>query len=77
MSGGTSVDPEPDPPYTEERLGQTGVLVTKCPGCSSAYVIDEFHWDYPRVKTALDRGDRSVLVCYHQIDVAGLTPRSD
>lgn len=55
------------PPYAEERLGETKLLTTGCPrlGCPRRYSIDEGHWDYARVKRALDRGDRSVLVCYH------------
>jgi hypothetical protein len=58
-------DRREDPPYTEEMLGETKLLVTRCPGCPSSYAIDEGHWDYARIRAALDRGDRSVLLCYH------------
>lgn len=62
----TKRDREDDAPYIEEKLGETRVLITRCPGCPTSYSIDEMHPDYRRVKAALDRGDRSVLFCYHK-----------
>jgi hypothetical protein len=47
--------------------GGTTVLETTCKGsCKRPYRIDEFHPEYDAVKDALDRGDRSVIRCYHR-----------
>lgn len=64
----------PAPLYTEETRGTTRVLSTPCPGCPRSYSIDEGHWDYARVKAALDRGDRSALSCYHRSLEPGWVP---
>ena len=69
MTDDSDEDSSVEPPYTEEMLGQTRILTTRCPrpGCKRAYSIDEGNWDYQRIREALDRGDRSVLSCYHII----------
>jgi hypothetical protein len=33
--------------------------------CERPYRLDEHHPEYARIKEALDRGDRSVIRCYH------------
>lgn len=41
-------------------------LETPCAGkCDRAYRIDPNHPQYAEIKAALDRGDRSVIHCYH------------
>lgn len=40
---------------------------TACVGkCPLRYLVDDQHPEYARVKTALARGDRSVVFCYHR-----------
>jgi hypothetical protein len=47
------------------------VLETKCVGsCQHIYRIDELHPEYAKVKEALERGDRSVITCYHRRPVS-------
>lgn len=42
-------------------------LETQCVGkCPRMYRIDPAHPSYAEVKAALDRGDRSVIFCYHR-----------
>jgi hypothetical protein len=42
-------------------------LETRCVGkCRHMYRIDPAHPGYAEVKAALDRGDRSVIFCYHK-----------
>lgn len=45
------------------------ILTTHCPGrgCVRSYSIDSNHPLYADVKAALERGDRSVLFCYHDL----------
>ncbi len=44
------------------------LLETRCVGaCPHLYRIDSTHQSYNSVKTALDRGDRSVVFCYHDV----------
>ena len=49
-----------------ERCKKTTFLETKCPDCDEPYRIDEHHQDFAFVREALERGDRSVLSCYHK-----------
>lgn len=45
----------------------TKYLETSCIGkCPHRYRIDEHHPEYARVLTGLERGDRSVVYCYHK-----------
>jgi len=47
--------------------GGTQYLETACVGrCENPYRIAETHHDYGRIKAAMERGDRSVLSCYHK-----------
>jgi hypothetical protein len=42
-------------------------LETRCTGkCDKPYRMDEYHPEYKRVLDALERGDRSILHCYHK-----------
>ncbi len=53
------------PEYT---LDGKKTLETECIGqCPRRYRIDPMHPEYERTKAALDRGDRSILFCYHKL----------
>lgn len=42
-------------------------IETACTGkCKQPYKIDENHPEYKEVKAALDKGDRSMIFCYHR-----------
>lgn len=66
----------PKPAYTTGELDNayaralgrgTAYLETECVGdCPHRYRIDEQHPEFEIVKAALDRGDRSVIRCYHR-----------
>lgn len=63
--------------FTIDRIPQGNdhveVLETTCAGsCSRPYRIDEPHPSYGEVRAALERGDRSVISCYHKIVLADL-----
>ena len=43
-------------------------IETACAGsCKRPYRIDANHPEYQGILAALERGDRSVIVCYHRI----------
>jgi hypothetical protein len=59
----TIVTTEPEGHNTEGFTFLETGCVDKCP---RTYRIDSQHPDYANVKAGLDRGDRSVIFCYHK-----------
>jgi hypothetical protein len=59
---GYSVIAEDSPDWN----GATEVLETTCVApCQKLHCIDDQHPDYIKVLTALEKGDRSLIFCYH------------
>ena len=54
--------------YTIETFSTgTKYLETACVGsCNRRYRIDEHHPAYVSIKAAMERGDRSLVFCYHK-----------
>ena len=45
----------------------TVVLETACVGsCNKRYRIDHGHPEFAKVRAAMERGDRSLVFCYHK-----------
>jgi len=57
----------PDFRVLKSEESQVEYIETACIGrCPKPYRIDAGHPDYHNVRSKLERGDRSVVFCYHK-----------